>query len=139
MGQESSDRNENFLIKLDDLYTLFHQHWQKSKDEPSRACAIFMKECETYKLGKTGIENEDFWILEWTTNAWVGAHKLHGKSNYVTESLHRMDTMYGPKMTRVHRENLRINRFFVMTKEGHAQSHDAFNEVLMHWNKGCPS
>ena len=90
-----------------------------------------MKECESYNLGKQGIENEDFWILEWQECVWLGAFKLHGKKNYVTETLHQIDTMYGPGMSDVHRENIRRNRLFTMTKDGHAQSLDGVNEMLM--------
>ena len=55
----------------------------------------------------------------------------------MTETLHQIDTMYGPGMSDVHRANIRRNRLFTMTKDGHAQSLSGVDEMLMIWNKGC--
>ena len=63
--QLDGEANNTYLLRVDYEFTIFRVGWITSDDEPSRACAIFMKECESYNLGKQGIQNEDFWILEW--------------------------------------------------------------------------
>ena len=36
------------LKRLDNFYLEFCDHWESSMDEPSRVCALFMKEVESY-------------------------------------------------------------------------------------------
>ena len=67
---------------------------------------------------------------------WLGAYKFCKKRNYVTESLHRIDTIYRPNMPDVQLEEHRIYQLFLMTESGHAMSLDELNELLNLWNKG---
>ena len=69
---------------------------------------------------------------------WLGAFKLCRKNNYVTETLRRIELLYGfGRMTNTERESLRINRFNVMTIGGNAVSNDKLNEFQNLWNKCC--
>ena len=68
----------------------------------------------------------------------MGAFKLCRKNNYVTETLRRIELLYGyGRMTDTERESLRINRFNVMTIGGNDVSNDELNEFQNLWNKSC--
>ena len=95
---------------------------------------------EAYNRCVYGVKVEDFWILEKEGCDWISAHKLNGKANYVTETLHRNNTLYdgdGDGMSSFELEWFCTNRFFVMSKGGHAVSYDELNEFLNLWNKTC--
>ena len=67
---------------------------------------------------------------------WLGGYKLSGKTNYVTETLHREDTLYGGPVSPYELEWKRRKQLFVMREMGHAMSLDEVNELLNLWNKG---
>ena len=76
-------------------------------------------------------------MMEKEGRAWLGAFKLCGKNNYVTETLCRNDFLYDLQLEDWDLENLRLNRFFVMTADGNALSLDKLNKFLNLWNKTC--
>lgn len=65
---------------------------------------------------------------------------MNGKTNYVTETLHRNNSLYdgeGEDMRSDKLEWFRNDWFFIMSKGGHAVSYDALKEFLNLWNKSC--
>ena len=122
---------------MDQNFTTFCMDAELSNDEPTRLCALFLKEMESYLRGIHGVRNQDFWGLEIEGTEWLGAYKICGKTNYVTETLHRMDTLYGDDMNDHDLEWLRMNKFFVLSEGGHAVTMDELNEFLNLWNKSC--
>ena len=80
------------LLKMVEAYAIFCTKFENGKDEPSRI-ALFIKSMEAYNGCVHGVSVEDFWILEKEGLDWPGAHKLNGKANYVTETLHRNNTL----------------------------------------------
>lgn len=80
----------------------------------------------------------DSWLCEVENIIWQGAYKACGKSNYIDEAMHRIDTLYGLSgMTDVELENFRANRFSLMTALGDCMSLDKVNELLNLWFKKC--
>ena len=67
---------------------------------------------------------------------WLGGYKITGKTNYVTETCHRMDVLFGGGLTPDELEWRRLNQVFVMTHGGHTMTLDELNELLNWWNKG---
>ena len=59
------------------------------------------------------------------------------KSNYVKETCHKFEMVYGSGMSDVERERIRINCFFVLLESGKAMSYDEVNELLNLCNKSC--
>jgi len=94
---------------MDKSFTEFCYDAESSNDEPTRICALFLKEIESYLRCVHGIRNQDFWTLEHEGVQWLGAYKVVGKQNYVTETMHRIDTMYGPNMSDSDLEWVRMN------------------------------
>ena len=65
------------------------------------------------------MKKEDFYLLEHEGVDWLGAFKLCKNNNYVTETLRRIELLYGfEHMTNPERESLCINRFNVMSIGG---------------------
>ncbi len=108
---------------------------ESTSDEPTKVCALFLKYMDAYKRCHLGVKRSNFWMLEDEGCSWLGAFKSCGKTNYVTEIMHRIDALYGPDMTDDELEWLRINCFFVMTEGGNAVTLDELNEFLNLWNK----
>ena len=61
----------------------------------------------------------------------MGAFKFTGKTNYVTEGCHRIDTLYGGDLTTDELELRRTNQLFLVAEGGHALSLDKVNELQM--------
>jgi len=119
-------------------YLEFYQEFETSVDEPSRVCAIYVKEVESYMRCLKGTKKENFWIMEQEGVDWLGAYKLNGKSNYVTENLRRIEFTCATDVTDWENETIRCNCFFNLREGGgHALSLDELNELLNYWNKGC--
>eukprot|EP00986_Skeletonema_menzelii_P013053 scaffold7400_cov122-Skeletonema_menzelii.AAC.2 len=98
-SQEQFTRQEretakDLLIRLDVAYQKYCVGLEQSPDQPSRVAALFMKCVESYNRCFHGVRNADFWLMEIEGCQWLGAFKLCGKTNYVTETLHRMHTLY---------------------------------------------
>ena len=100
------------LLRFDKSFKAFCENTEVSDDEPTRVCALFLKQMESYHHCIQSVRNQDFWSTEKEGVDWTGAYWVCGKNNYVTESLHRMDTMYGSKMSNHDLEWLRMNRFY---------------------------
>eukprot|EP00984_Skeletonema_dohrnii_P009331 scaffold3571_cov78-Skeletonema_dohrnii-CCMP3373.AAC.3 len=125
------------LLRLDKMYSNYCNTLEQSMDQPTRVSALFMKCVESYNRCFNGVRNSDFWLMEIEGSNWLGAFKLCDKTNYVTETLHRMDTLYKPNRTDFDLEWTRRNRFFVMTEGGRGMSFDEVNELQNLWNKSC--
>ena len=90
-------------------------------NEPSRVCAIFLKETESYFCCLYGTKKEDFYLMEQEGVDWWGAYRLCKKNNYVTETLWQMELLYAyGRLSDAEREVLRLNYFNVLTIWGHA-------------------
>ena len=50
---------------------MFVTEWEASIDEPSRLCALFMKEVEAYLRCLYGTKHGDFWMLEKEGCDWI--------------------------------------------------------------------
>ena len=68
---------------------------------------------------------------------WLGAHKLCGKFNYVTETCRSMETFYDPDFSNYDREGMRNNRSNTFSTNVNAIAYDEMNEDLNLWNKSC--
>ena len=125
------------LLRVENDYEAYCQELLDSSDEPSRLCALFLKEMESYTRSTSGIKNGDFWIneLEWCD--WIGAYKLCSKSMYVNESARRMELMNNPSFSDWDLETFRTNRSYLMSKDGNDIPTDQLNEFLNLWNKSC--
>ena len=115
-----------------------------SKDEPTKAMALFIKETEDFLRCYYGAKISDFYLMEQERHGWLGAFSLCGKRNYVAETFRSIEEFYGvpnksdkTNLTNYDREEIRCNRFNTTTKNGHAQTYDELNEGQMVWNKGC--
>ena len=95
-----------------------------------------MKYMESYCRCVGAVKRWDTWLLEIEGSKWLGAFKLTGKTNYVAEGCHRIDTLYGGGLTPDELEWRRVNQLFLMTEGGHAMSLDEVNEMQMLWIKG---
>ena len=67
--------------------------------EPTIASNLFMKYMESYRRCVHGVKVGNAWLLEVECCEWLKAYVLGGKSNYVTEGCHRIDTLYGGNLT----------------------------------------
>ena len=99
LSRKQDESAKDHLLRLDENFATFCKEAEMSNDEPTRLCALFLKEIESYLRCIHGVRNQDFWLLEIEGRDWLGAYKICGKNNYVTETLHRMDTLYGDKMS----------------------------------------
>ena len=70
---------------------------------------------------------------------WLGAFKLCGKNNHVTETLRRNKFLYDTTFEDWELESIQMNRLFVMSEGGHHVSMDELDEFLNLWNKSCVS
>ena len=127
------------LIRLDELYSAYCDELESSTDEPSRVCAIFMKEVESYFRCVDGTKKGNFWLMEKENSDWLGAYKFSGKSNYLPEGMKRAELMNGDKLTDWEIEEIRWNRLLTLTTGGNKVSYDELNELLNEWNKGSVS
>ena len=127
------------LVDIDEIYHAYCDGLETSEDEPSRLCAIFMKEVESYFRCVHSVKNSNFWMLEKEGCDWLGAYKVSGKSMYVPESLKRMELLYGDSLTDWEREEMRLNRLITLSAGGNAVAFDECNELLNLWDKGCVS
>ena len=91
--------------------------------------------CHCIRVG--GVERWNTWLLEVEGIDWIGAYHLSGKKNYVIEGCHRIDTLYGGRLTEDELEWCRVNQFFLITEGKGAMSLGRTNELLMLWNKSC--
>ena len=122
------------------MYCAYCEQLESSDDEPSRVCAIFMKEVESYFRCVNGVKKGDFWLIEKENSDWLGAYQFSGKSNYVPEGMKRGELMNGPdKLSDWEIEEIRWNRLITLTKGSSNVSFDELNELLNLWNKGSVS
>ena len=98
------------LIRLDSLFATYCKDLEKSADEPTRMCALHIKEMESYLRSTSAVRNENAWLSEIEACKWLGGHKITKKSNYMTETCQRFEMTYGPDMDDVERERIRINQ-----------------------------
>lgn len=129
------DKNCDFsslddLIRLDELYSTYCNKLESSMDEPSRLCAIFMKEVESYFRCVHGTKKGNFWLMENENSDWLGAYKFSGKSNYLPEGMERAELMNGDKLTDREIKEIRWNRLLTLTTDGNKISYDELNELL---------
>ena len=136
LKKKIGDTSLQWLLRMHEEYQSYCQDVLSNKDdEPSYVCALLLKYMESYSRGVKAVRKANFWLLEKEGVAWLGAYKLSGKKNYVTETLHRMEEIYGEKMNDIRRESIRMNRFFVLSEGGDAVTFDELNELLNLWNK----
>ena len=132
-GEHKSD----FLLRVGVSYQKWCDEWNEGLDEPSIVSNLFMKYMESYRRCVGAVKRWNTWLLEIEGSKWLGAFKLTGKTNYVTEGCHRIDTLYGGALTPDELEWRRVNQLFLMTEGGHAMSLDEVNELQMLWIKGA--
>lgn len=125
------------LVHMEELYCAYCDDFETHADEPSRLCAIFMKEVESYFRCVHAVKQQHFWMLEKEGCEWLGAYKLSGKTMYVTETLKRMELLYGEKLEDHELEEMRCNRLPLLSKGANAVSYDELNELLNLWDKQC--
>lgn len=90
---------QNGLVAFDASFDAFCRSWESSEDEPTRGCALLLKYLDSYKCCIGGVKRGNWWMLEVQGAKWLGGWKVAGKSNYVTETLHQMDSWYGNDMS----------------------------------------
>ena len=127
------------LIRVEELYSAYCDELETSSDEPSRLCAIFMKEVESYFRCVHGTKKGNVWLMEKENSDWLGAYKFAGKTNYVPEAMKRAELMNGDKLTDWEIETIRRNRLLTLTLQGNKVSFDELVELLNLWNKGSIS
>ena len=118
------------------MYEAYSDEWIEGLDEPSVAVALFMKYMSAYRRCRDGPKNDNTWLMDVKGCLWLGAYKVCGKNSHVTESLYRMDTLYGKKMSVEELEWKRRNQSLRMTKDGPSFPLDKVNEFLNARNKG---
>ena len=64
------------LTEMDNAYDKYCNELLLSDDEPNRACAILLKETESYFRCLYGTKKEDCYLLEQEGVDWLGAFKL---------------------------------------------------------------
>ena len=105
-------------------------------EKPTIVVALFMKYMEAYCRCVDGAKNGNTWLMKIEGCHWLGVYKVAGKTNYVTETLYRMDTLYGDRISDKELEWKRCNQLYTMTDGDHSMSLDEMNEFLNLWNKG---
>ena len=114
---------------------------EESVDKPTRVVALFLKYMDGYMRSYYAAKHNNSWLLEQEGHDWLPGFKITGKSNYVTEGCHRIDTLYGRDLPNSHGltdeelEWTRWNRLFNMFLNGNSMSLDEVNELLNLWNK----
>ena len=134
--REEHETGQKTLSRVDKMYKEYCDSWIEGLDEPTIACALFMKYMDSYRRCVDGVKKRNTWLMEIEGALWLGAFKLAEKQNYVTETLHREDVLYGEDMPSEELEWKRRNQLFLMTEGGNAMSLDEVNELLNLWNKG---
>ena len=61
--QRKDESVQSSIDWLDDDYLSFIKQWETSADQPSRVCAIFMKEVELYLRCLYGTKTGNFWMI----------------------------------------------------------------------------
>ena len=122
LSRKQDESAKDHSLRMDENFSTFCNDAETSNDEPTRLCALFLKEFESYLRCIHGVRNQDF-LLEIEGKDWLGAYKVCGKDNYVTETLHRMDTLYGDKMSDHDLEWLRMNNFFCLERRWSRDNH----------------
>ena len=125
------------LTKLDKSFQEYFQSMIVSVNEPLKLCATFVKIVCAYLRCYHGTRNSDFYLLEQERSDWIGAHKITGKANYVTETCRSHETIYDSNLTDYEREGMRTNIFNTLQRDGSAQAHDMLNKAQLLWNKSC--
>ena len=95
-----------------------------------------MKYMTSYRRCINGVKNGNTWLMEIECVLWLRDFKIAGKTNYVNETLHRIDTLYGDKMESEELEWKQRNQLFIMSEGGNAMGLDKVDELLNLWNKG---
>ena len=111
------------LMAMDAIYMDYCDALFLCPDEPSRFCALFMKDTEAYLQCWHGCKKSDFYLMEQERCDWLGAHKLCGKANYVTETCRSMGTFYDPNLSNYDCEEMRNNQFNTLSTNGNAIAH----------------
>ena len=65
---------------------------------PLRLCPVH-KVYEVISLWCRQSQNGNSWLMKVEGYRWLGTYKFSGKSNYITETLYHMDSLYGDKMS----------------------------------------
>ena len=117
------------LLRLHSLHMVFCNRMLDSSDQPTRICALLIKCVESYKQRVFGVKKGHTWLLKIQGCNWLGAFKLLGKSNYLTDTLYHEDTLYGEGMFSNELEWKRLNQVMVMTEGSDAMSLDETNEL----------
>ena len=68
---------------------------------------------------------------------WLGAHKLCGKFNYVTETCRSMETFHDLNLSYYDCVGIRNNRFNTLSTKENDIAYDKMNEDQNDWNKSC--
>ena len=95
-----------------------------------------MNYMEPYHCFVGAVKHWNAWLLEIEGCKRLDAFKLTGKTNYVTEGCHRIDTLYGGDLTTDELEWRKVNQLFLLAESGHAMSLDTVNKLQMPWIKG---
>ena len=139
LGSDSNMSAEENLIRCEELYAAYCDQLESCADEPSRLCAIFLKEVESYFRCVGGTKDGNVWLMEKENSDWLSAYKFCGKSNYVPESMRRVELMNGMKLSDWEIEEIRWNRLIKLTEQGNDVSYDELCELLNLWNKSSVS
>ena len=124
LARNRGESNPAYLMRVNSDYQLWCGEFDEGLDEPSIASNRFIKYVESYKRCVDGVRKWNTWLLEVEAIDWMGAYHLSGKKNYVNEGCHRIDTLYGGRLTEDELEWRRVNQFFLMTEGKGAMSLD---------------
>ena len=91
------ETSRQHLLRVDTHFYNLCSSAESHKDEPTQIAALHLKELKSYLRCTQGVRAQDFWLLEKEGVDWLPPYKIGGKKNYVTETLHGIDTMYGPQ------------------------------------------
>ena len=131
-----TESRADHLMRMDADFTAWCDEFNEGLDEPTIAANLFIKYVESYRRCYNGAKNGNTWLMDIEGYHWLGGYKITGKTNYVTETCHRMDVLFGGGLTPDELEWRRLNQVFVMTHGGHTMTLDELNELLNWWNKG---
>ena len=84
-----------FLMQTHEAYLSYCIAQEERVDEPTRVVALFLKYMDGYMCSYYAAKHNNSWLLEQEGHDWMPGFKITGKSNYVTEGCHRIDTLYG--------------------------------------------
>ena len=65
-----------WATRIDNAYVQYCIDWEVYDNEPTRVCALFLKEVESYNRCTFGVENENFWMLEIEGVNWLGTYNI---------------------------------------------------------------